>query len=396
MKQVNIVTIIRVLLFLALGIAPYTASAVPMTCISGDAVIPVGVSGAVMGPRVERCLFMATSTSQDGSGALRQVESFRRDHAKPRAASSFPSARVTGVYTGTLPLQGSIDGNWDSVTGWITFPTYSDTEHLLYVLLRGFDGTLQSGSNYSFGGWNGKLFWIDLGDGVPRLLPAALWNDQYVPGTGELPAQSGRLYLSSNVLYRQAGADYPVTQWADEAAWADLWFVTDENNQLKEISVDLYDDNANYLESRSLAPGDQLQILSQAYDLTDPTIVWMVFYMDFKTLNGQPTISEQHLEPNIDFTDTDLLKYAGSQFDSRALNLDLLLEGTGTDSNDNTVYGYNTPTSLGYTWAEMAVLADGGTLGAASSGSSGGGAMSWLLLLLGMVSGFRYLSRRGR
>ncbi len=284
---------------------------------------------------------------------------------------------------GVTPL-GEFRGAWDFVTGWLSFP-YLDEQGLEYqVLLRGFFTDEIEANHYSLGQWDGKLFWIDLGDGVPRLLPAQPWHAHYEPDVGELPAVSGRLYRVGYLLYRQAGESYPAEQWAKEAAWAELWFVMDENDeQVLDFSIDVYDDNDNRLGSRYLAPGDALQIFTNAYDMADPDVVILMDYMEMKTLSGLPTITQAHWMPNIDFTDADLAAKAALGFDASAIELELMFEGEWYDEWGDTTYGYsNPPTSLGYTWGEAKQIAAGVVSSGTTSSSGGGGALVWLLVPL--------------
>ncbi len=284
-----------------------------------------------------------------------------------------------------VTLSGELRGDWDYVTGWLSFPYEVDGVHL-EVLLRGFDTTETRYGVHSLGQWNGKLFWIDLGDGLPRLLPAQVWDANYVPAVDELPAQAGRLYFAGYVLFRQAGKEYAAEEWESGAAWADLWFVMDANDeQVLEISIDPYDDAGNYLESHHLAAGDQLQIFTNAYDLTDPDYVTLIDYMDPKLLTAEPTISLAYWQPNIDFTDPDLAAKAMPGFDTSGVDLELLLEGVWEDENGDTYYGYsNPPTALGYTWGEAKQIALGVSAAGGTSSGGGGGALLWLLLPLGV------------
>ncbi len=301
----------------------------------------------------------------------------------------------SGGAANSVTLEGEFRGAWDFVTGWLSFPYIDEDGEELQVLLRGFFTEQTEANHYSLGAWDGKLFWIDLGDGVPRLLPAQPWNNSYEPDEGELPAQAGRLYRVGYLLYRQAGESYPTDQWVSGAVNAELWFVMDENDeQVLEFSLDLYDDNGDFIESRYLAAGDALQIFTTAYDMADPNIVILIDYMEMKTLSGAPTITRSHWLPNIDYTDSDLAARATAGFDASAIKLELMFEGEwysdwyDYDSDayyTDTYYGYsNPPTALGYTWGEAKQIASGVVSSSSSSSSGGGGALWWLLPPLGL------------
>ncbi len=330
------------------------------------------------------------------------VSRYRHTPTKPRGPSMVaPTAQEqaapllgalpTSNSTQSVTLLGEFRGAWDFVTGWLSFPYLDDDGEEVQVLLRGFFTEESEANHYSLGQWDGKLFWIDLGDGVPRLLPAQPWESNYVPEPGELPAVSGRLYHVGYLLFRQAGVSYPADQWADEAATAELWFVMDENDeQVLEFSIDLFNDNGDYLESRYLAAGDSLQIFTTAYDMADPYVVILIDYMEMKTLNSLPTITQAHWMPNIDFTDSDLAAKAAVGFDASAIELELMFEGEWYDDLGFTTYGYsNPPTALGYTWGEAKQIAAGVVSSSTASSSGGGGALVWLLLPLALVAGRR-------
>ena len=329
---------------------------------------------------------------------------YRHQPAKSRADSeegalaalSLPMGVAASGTPSGVELTGTFHGAWERVTGWLTFPYEEDNGLELQVLLRGFEGSETESGHYTMGHWQGKIFWIDLGDGVPRLLPAQLWNADYIPDPDELPAQAGRLYHSGYLLYRQAGVSYPTDQWEEGAAWVDLWFVMDANDdQVLGLSIDVLDDDGNYIESRQLAAGDALQIFTNAYDLTEPDVVYLMDYMEMKTLNGEPNVSHAHRLPNIDFTDTDLALKAVAGFDTSRVNLELLLEGMWADENDEIRYGYsNPPMELGYTWGEARQIASGVVVSDPDSSGGGGGAMLWLPPLLGLLTVLLSAQRR--
>lgn len=285
-------------------------------------------------------------------------------------------------------LTASITGDWEDVTGWISFPYDDGNGGLLYVLARGLEATKQTGDEYSFSGWDGEVFWIDMGDGVPRLLPAKLISSSYVPQGTDTFTQSGTLYEAGYVLYRQAGVSYPVDEWADEAVLGDLLFVTDANDQVLEIAIDIYNDDSEFIERRVLEAGDQLQMLTHAYNLNEPDSVYLLEYMDYKQLNGQPSIEKAHYQPNVDFTDADLQDRAGEAFDTSAIKLQLLVDAVRLTDQDEVEFAFSTPKDLGYTWGEAKQVLN------TTASSSGGGAFDWLLILLAGLGSARLIMRR--
>lgn len=293
-------------------------------------------------------------------------------------------------------ITGSIAGDWEFVTGWVGFPyTYNNQD--FFALVRGFDGTKQAGDEYSFSGWDGKVFWIDMGDGIPHLVPSQLLTDDFEPFADDIFTQSGKLYDAGFVLFRAEGETYPANEWEEQAAWSHLLYVTDANDQVLEVIVDVYNDNDEYLGSTYPRAGDQLQLRTHAYDLNDPQSVWMLEYMDFKTLTAQASIEKAHYLPQVDYKDPSLATRAGAQFDTSSLNLKLLLDAGRPDrlNSFNYQFAFNTPEPLGYTWGEARqAFNTTTTTTTTSTTSSGGGTFDWMIVLFAGLGGYRLIARR--
>jgi hypothetical protein len=310
----------------------------PTQACSGEDCEPVSASAAGT-----RCSSSPAATfrreSGDGSPlAQRYLDGLR----------STPSNRAGGEGE---TFFGDLAGDWDEVTGYITFPYSWDDVVDDYILVRGLPAERLPDSNtYQVNNWTRSAYWIDIGDGRPRFLSSKLLDPDYVPEPDDPFVDSGELNYAQLVLYREEGRDY--SAYPEEAAFGSLLFLVDPvSGQVIDAVVDLRDANGEYEKTEYLYVGDELQPLLNTYVLTEPESIYYAFYGDFITLSQDHTVDRASYIPGLDFVDPDL---AELEFDAYNAPLTLLLEGFSEPDKPegDPEWAYSKVYPLGYTWGE--------------------------------------------
>ncbi|MFA5939574.1 MAG: Calx-beta domain-containing protein [Sinimarinibacterium sp.] len=253
-------------------------------------------------------------------------------------------------------LRGALGGSWDEVHGVVTFPFRAGNVDLLLVAYS-LMATPIDATHYAVPGWQREPMFMDIGDGVPRLLSSYLLDPDFVPAADDpFFTRPGRLHWAPYVLYRefeeiQAGHDY--SDYEFKGALADLRYTTDRHGHLQELIVDIRDVDNDYVYSVPVRIGDRVNPTMVGYELTQPDSVWLVLYFkSFQPIQNAPQIAQGHWVPGRDYTDP--LLPAG--FDAASLPMTLLMEGSRTNADGVVEYGYGPPKSLGYTWGDAVPL----------------------------------------
>lgn len=282
-------------------------------------------------------------------------------------------------------LGGSLAGEWDAVAGVVSFPWQTAEGLDLYLVALSLPTQSTGNEQYSASGWQRELFFMDFGDGVPRLLSSYLLDPDFTPQAGDVLEQSGQLWTSQYVLYQEAeelagDADF-YAGYADGAAVADLRFVANEAGEVLQVAVDIYDDAGTYQYSVAPRIGDRLNPSFIGYDLQQPDILYALYYFDEpRAITEAISLERSYYVPNAS-SDSSLPE----GFNSTDLELAFILEGAKT-VDDESSFAYSAPQGLGYTWGKA-------QQDSATGGGSSGSMAPWLLMLLG---GIAARSRRNR
>ncbi len=299
-----------------------------------------------------------------------------------RAVQAPHAAPMGKALTGET-LAGELAGSWDEVAGVVTFPWQAGEGLELYLVALSLPAQSTGAAQYSAPGWQRELFFLDFGDGVPRLLSSYLLDADFTPQAGDVIDQAGQLWYSQFALYQEAeelagDADF-YAGYAEGAAIADIRFVANDAGEVQQIAIDIYDDAGNYQYSVAPQAGDRLNPSFVGYELEQPDLLYALFYFD----QPRAIIEEISLERSY-YVPSALNDSALPEgFDSAGLEVAVLLEGVKTVDGESS-FAYSVPQSLGYTWGK-----------AQQSTSSGGGSSGviapWLLVLL---SGIGLVLRR--
>lgn len=285
-------------------------------------------------------------------------------------------------------LSGELSGNWDSVAGIITFPWQADADLSLQLVALSLPAQSSGNGQYTATGWQRELFFLDFGDGVPRLLSSNLLEAEFTPQPGDVIDQPGQLWISQYALYQEAeeltaDADF-YAGYAEGAAMADIRFVANDAGEVLQIAIDIYDDAGTYQYSVEPQAGDRINPSFIAYDLQQPDILYALYYFDqLKAITNAMTLQRSYYVPRA-INDSALPE----GFDSADLNIAVLFEGVKTIEGESS-FAYGPLTDLGYRWGEAKQST------ASASGGSSGALMPGLLVLLAGLGLHARRKRRG-
>lgn len=305
-----------------------------------------------------------------GSISARPIDglgSHRR--AQPPMPTAAPESTLAG---GTLTLRGTLDGEWDNVDGHVVFTydfsPFSPDVGRLQIFVRGYPALREGNSNRYSVEWDRSSYWLDF-DGdepeVPHLLPATQLAGNYMPQVINDPYpefaanpdvlaactanEPCTVQTSPYVLLREPGVDY--SAYPDEAAPADLLFVANHLGQAIAAAVDVYDANNQFVQTKDLVEGDQLEISILGHKLSEPEVIYQVRYTDFTELDPGLRIELANYIPGVDFNDPRLVP----DLDAGNRRMKLLLEANRTVGG-NTTWAYGGPFELGFTWANALIF----------------------------------------
>jgi hypothetical protein len=282
---------------------------------------------------------------------LRPEIQFRRE---PGSGSALEQRYLDGKITAAPAVSGqgqslfaNLPGEWDQVSGFVTFPYSFDGTTVDQLLLRGLPAQrIGVTDDYEVSGLTRSAYWFDVGNGIPRMFSSELIDPNYVPAPGDPFSDSGQLNFSQLVKYRENGRDY--SAYPEGAAFATVFFVSDPvSGQVLDAIVDLYDANSEYEKTEYLYEGDSLQPLLLAYRLSEPEFLYFAEYGDFIPLSNNVSIGLANYVPGVDFVDPDLVG-----FDAANAPLQLLLEGYRQVPVGGVQWAYSAVHPLGYTWGE--------------------------------------------
>lgn len=306
--------------------------------------------------------------------------------------------RAPAKALGGETLQGSLAGEWDQVFGAVVYPgEFDDQPGEFFFVGMALPAFATAPGQYDVPGWHREGFFLDAGDGVPRLLASALLDPAFVPEAGGAHSMAGQLWVSQHVLYQeieelQRNPDF-YASYPQGASSADLSFVTDDAGQVLELLVDIYDEFDQYLYSVRPQPGDLYNPGSTAYELSQPDFVFIGYFFDeLQPFGDEASLVRDHIVPSADADPT-----LPDGVDTADLEVFLIIEGGRETTDGVTEFAYGDLIPLGYTWGEAKTLLEG-NLGsdpdAGSARGSGGSGTLGLPLLMALL-GLGWARRRG-
>jgi hypothetical protein len=333
-------------------------------------------SAVCIGEQAAASSFRLTGNSGGGRAAEPKAipAGFLSDRLAHRGANVAPrgqlGTRLKGVSADDgLILSGRIEGQWDSVDGYVTFPyLFAVAPELgtLQVLVRGFEVQNPPGSDeYRVERWDRKAYWLRF-DGndpadVPRLVPAVELLEGFDPSTDttypELASDPEVIATCASeacsvqqipyVELREDGVDY--SAYPDGAAQASLLFVSDAAGDAIAAVLDIFDANGEFERTDFLYVGDSIKLYTNAYRMEEPDVRYLVEYVDFQLLDDGFQIERQHYIPNTDFLDSDL----PPDLDAGNRPMRFLLDAQRDDGQGGTQFAYGGPFPLGMRWSQV-------------------------------------------
>ena len=264
---------------------------------------------------------------------------------------------------------GDIAGDWDDVDGYFSLPYNVATVGQLNILLRGFPARPVGGGRYAVEGWDRSVYWLDVGDGTPRLLQALELASDYVPESDDYFFDSDAvtktcsagarctLNLVPYLRYQEFGADYTDRGAEENGVHFDeiqLAFVTDGDGDAIDAAV-LFDEEEVPEAIQPFELGDKILLATLAYKIDEPEYIYALGYMTaFAPLTLDAGISRANHVPGVDFMDPDL----PADLDAGNRPVRLILDasagrgdgyGTGGTRPPDAFF-YGGPFDLGFTW----------------------------------------------
>jgi hypothetical protein len=305
------------------------------------------------------------------SRALEQFMAIQQRHSRtvsPAVLLSDPSIFV-----------GEINGTWEDIDGYFTIPYTLPVLGQMNILLRGFPTQPLGGNRYAVTGWDRSVYWLDVGDGTPRLLQALELATDYVPAEEDyfydtpevrttcVIGAGCTLNLVPYLRYQEFGANYSNRGHNENGVRFDqiqMAFVTDDNGDAIDAAV-LFDDAAPTTPIQPFQQGDTILLSTLAYKIDEPEYIYALGYMDvFEPLQPSANITRANYVPGVDFVDPDL----PANLDAGNRPVRLILDasngdggGYGTGGTRTAEFAYGGPFDLGFLWkdAQAFVFRDG-------------------------------------
>jgi hypothetical protein len=302
-----------------------------------------------------------------------------RDHALDRLVARRNASKGSPSPDPT-PFYGEIAGNWDDVDGYFSLPYNVEKLGEVNILLRGFPARPVGGVRYAVEGWDRSVYWLDVGDGTPRLLQALELANDYVPEADDYFFDSEvvvdtcsagarcTLNLVPYLRYQEFGADYTDRGAEENGVVFDeiqLAFVTDGEGDAIDAAV-LFDPEDVPDAIQPFELGDKILLATLAYKIDEPEYIYALGYMEaFAPLTLDASIGRANYIPGTDFIDPEL----PPDLDAGNRPVRLILDassghgdgyGTGGERPPG-AFSYAGPFALGFVWrnAQSFISQDG-------------------------------------
>ncbi len=252
-----------------------------------------------------------------------------------------PTHRVTAPFAEsetTYDFTNTLEGDWDVVIGYVAIKADGgDLEGDFYVCLVGLD-TIPLGNNeYQSTGWDKKVLWMEIGNGVPQFIGGI-----HVPAYEDEGVIYDNVYYAPNIDYFESDADVLYN--------CDMWLYLDEWNEVAECWIIMYDENGELLDVKELEEGDYVTTYALAINMDEPDLYYAAtIEEDFQVVMEPPSFFYAHMTPNVDFSNP--LTLGKVDFDD--CDLYYILEGQKDDENGVTTFVYSTPKKIGIKWGNQ-------------------------------------------
>ncbi len=311
------------------------------------------------------------------------------------------SARTpAAILSSSSVFVGEIDGTWEDIDGYFSIPYTLPILGQMNILLRGFPTQSLGGNRYAVSGWDRSVYWLDVGDGTPRLLQALELASDYVPDPDDyfhgspdvlntcVTGAGCTLNLVPYLRYQEFGADYSERGVEENEIRFDeiqMAFVTDSNGDAIDAAV-LFNDQTPTDPIQPFQEGDTILLSTLAYKIDEPEYIYALGYMPaFEPLQPSANITRANFVPGVDFIDPDL----PANLDAGNRPVRLILDASNGDGSGYGIGGtrtaefaYGGPFDLGFKWkdAQGFVFRDGLEAPRPAPGSAAKSTSRWSLL----------------
>lgn len=246
-----------------------------------------------------------------------------------------PKAEAEPTYSFTHTLEGE----WEDVVGYVGFQyTDKNTQKDYIACLIGLYVKPLGNNEYQSEPWDKKIFWIDVGDGAPMHVCAV-----FAPNYEEDGVEYDNVYWAPNFMYLPPGETD-----TNKMRSCDMWMYLDEDDEVEEVWIDIYDENWEITKTKELGIGDQIQAFTPLIDPSEPASFLGITMEDrFRTVKTPPVFLYEHMTPNVDF-ENEMSK--GFDFDDA--DLLYILYAENYDEEDVSQFTYSTPKKVGIKWGD--------------------------------------------
>jgi len=275
--------------------------------------------------------------SYSTSHKIRHRKSSSRPLQAPASGTTKHSLAPNAEAEPTYSFTHTLEGEWENVVGYVGFQYTDKNMQKDYIAcLIGLYVEPIGNNEYQSEPWDKKIFWIDVGDGAPMHVCAV-----YAPNYEENGVEYDNVYWAPNFLYLPPGETD-----TQKMRSCDIWMYLDEDDEVEEVWIDIYDENWEITETKELGIGDQIQAFTPLIDPSEPASFLGITMEDrFRTVKTPPVFLYEHMTPNVDF-ENEMSK--GFDFDDA--DLLYILYAENYNEEDVSQFIYSSPKNVGLKW----------------------------------------------
>jgi len=289
------------------------------------------------------CYSAICSVGGDGGGCLRGgIPKIARRGSHPQSAGknivNDRNYRVSKPFVQseeTFDFTNTLEGDWPDVVGYVCVKIKDEkSNEEYYVCIIGLETVSLGNNEYKSTGWDKKVFWMEVGNGVPLFVCGI-----YAPNYVEDGVAYDNVYWAPNVDYYdpEDGVIYN----------CDMWMYLDDEDEVEECWIVMYDEDGEEIDEKQLQAGDYITTYSPAIYLDEPESFYAATIEEsFQLVKEDPLFFYAHMTPNVDFSNP--LTQGKIDFDD--LDLYYILEGSREKEDGSAEFVYSTPKKVGIKW----------------------------------------------
>ena len=167
----------------------------------------------------------------------------KRARSKGSESKALRGETLPFAIESTYDFAHTLEGDWPDVCGYVCFKIWDEyTNKDMYVCIIGLDTVALGNNEYASRGWDKQVFWMDIGADAPLFVCGI-----YAPNYVEEGVECDNVFWAPNITYRD-----PETE---EVYWTDLWMYLDDEDEVEEAWIVLYDEDGEEIDEWELEEG---------------------------------------------------------------------------------------------------------------------------------------------